>query len=175
MSLTPLYLNSNEVFDTKEGTVPCIAGVGVTCHELSHALGLPDFYPTSASAQVDNQEMEYWDLMDGGEYGDNGFYPTAYTAWEKKQMGWPVVITELDGDQQVTIANSTEEGGTAYKITNPDNSNEYFMLESIQRKGWSQITNTATACSFITSTNQTMARSTSSIDTTTQKVIPAWR
>lgn len=134
--LTPLYLNSNEVFDTKEGTVPCIAGVGVTCHELSHALGLPDFYPTSASAQVDNQEMEYWDLMDGGEYGDNGFYPTAYTAWEKKQMGWPVVITELDGDQQVTIANSTEEGGTAYKITNPDNSNEYFMLESIQRKGW---------------------------------------
>ena len=134
--LTPVYLNSNEEFDTENGTVPCIAGVGVTCHELSHALGLPDFYPTSASAQVDNQEMEYWDLMDGGEYGDNGFYPTAYTAWEKKQMGWPVVITELDGDQQVTIANSTEEGGKAYKITNPDNSNEYFMLESIQRKGW---------------------------------------
>ena len=130
--LTPIYLNSNEKFDKKEGTVPCIAGVGVTCHELSHALGLPDFYPTSASARVDNQEMEYWDLMDGGEYGDNGFYPTAYTAWEKKQMGWPVVITELDGDQQVTIANSTEEGGTAYKITNPDNNNEYFMLESIQ-------------------------------------------
>lgn len=134
--LTPLYLNSNEVFDTKEGTVPCIAGVGVTCHELSHALGLPDFYPTSASAQVDNQEMEYWDLMDGGEYGANGFYPTAYTAWEKQQMGWPVDIQELSSDQQVTIANSTEEGGTAYKITNSDNKNEYFMLESIQQKGW---------------------------------------
>ena len=134
--LTPVYLNSNEEFDTENGTVPCIAGVGVTCHELSHALGLPDFYPTSASAQVDNQEMEYWDLMDGGEYGANGFYPTAYTAWEKQQMGWPVDIQELSSDQQVTIANSTEEGGKAYKITNPDNNNEYFMLESIQRKGW---------------------------------------
>ncbi len=134
--LTPVYLNSNEEFDTENGTVPCIAGVGVTCHELSHALGLPDFYPTSASAQVDNQEMEYWDLMDGGEYGANGFYPTAYTAWEKQQMGWPVDIQELSSDQQVTIANSTEEGGTAYKITNPDNKNEYFMLESIQQKGW---------------------------------------
>ena len=134
--LTPVYLNSNEEFDTENGTVPCIAGVGVTCHELSHALGLPDFYPTSASAQVDNQEMEYWDLMDGGEYGANGFYPTAYTAWEKQQMGWPVDIQELSSDQQVTIANSTEEGGTAYKITNPDNNNEYFMLESIQQKGW---------------------------------------
>ncbi|HCJ46777.1 MAG TPA: peptidase M6 [Prevotella sp.] len=134
--LTPVYLNSNEEFDTENGTVPCIAGVGVTCHELSHALGLPDFYPTSASAQVDNQEMEYWDLMDGGEYGANGFYPTAYTAWEKQQMGWPVDIQELSSDQQVTIANSTEKGGTAYKITNPDNKNEYFMLESIQQKGW---------------------------------------
>ena len=134
--LTPVYLNSNEEFDTENGTVPCIAGVGVTCHELSHALGLPDFYPTSASAQVDNQEMEYWDLMDGGEYGANGFYPTAYTAWEKQQMGWPVDIQKLSSDQQVTIANSTEEGGTAYKITNPDNNNEYFMLESIQQKGW---------------------------------------
>ncbi len=31
---------------------------------------------------------------------------------------------------------STEQGGTAYKIVNPQNSNEYFMLEYIQKKGW---------------------------------------
>ncbi len=136
--LTPVKLNSSESINTSNGTIPCIAGVGVTCHELSHALGLPDFYPTSASAQVDNQEMEYWDLMDGGEYANNGFSPTAYTAWEKQQMGWPVSITELTADQQVTMDNSTEAGGTAYKIVNPDNSDEYFMLESIQRKNWNQ-------------------------------------
>lgn len=136
--LTPVKLNSSESINTSNGTIPCIAGVGVTCHELSHALGLPDFYPTSASAQVDNQEMEYWDLMDGGEYANNGFCPTAYTAWEKQQMGWPVSITELTADQQVTMDNSTEAGGTAYKIVNPDNSDEYFMLESIQRKNWNQ-------------------------------------
>lgn len=136
--LTPVKLNSSESINTSNGTIPCIAGVGVTCHELSHALGLPDFYPTSASAQVDNQEMEYWDLMDGGEYANNGFSPTAYTAWEKQQMGWPVSITELTADQQVTMDNSTEAGGTAYKIVNPDNSDEYFMLESIQKKNWNQ-------------------------------------
>ncbi len=136
--LTPVKLNSSESINTSNGTIPCIAGVGVTCHELSHALGLPDFYPTSASAQVDNQEMEYWDLMDGGEYANNGFSPTAYTAWEKQQMGWPVGITELTADQQVTMDNSTEAGGTAYKIVNPDNSDEYFMLESIQKKNWNQ-------------------------------------
>lgn len=117
---------------------PLIAGIGTTCHEFSHALGLPDFYPTANSAKVDNQEMEYWDLMDGGEYaGGDGFCPTAYTAFEKEEMGWPVDIQELTENQTVTMSKSTLEGGTAYKIVNPNNSNEYFMLENIYNKtGW---------------------------------------
>lgn len=120
------------------GTNSLIAGVGVTCHELSHALGLPDFYPTNGSAQIDNQEMEYWDLMDGGEYSGEGFYPTAYTAFEKNEMGWTVDIQELTEDKTVTMTTSTEKGGTAYKIVNPLNSNEYLMLECIQRRGWNR-------------------------------------
>lgn len=117
-----------------------ITGIGVTCHEFSHALGLPDIYPsvgTSSGYAQDNQNMEYWDLMDGGEYTYNGGYcPTAYTAWEKEQLGWPVSIETLSADQQVTMSTSTEQGGTAYKIVNPSNSHEYFMLECIQQKGW---------------------------------------
>lgn len=111
-----------------------ITGVGVTCHELSHALGLPDIYPNSASAHVDNQEMEYWDLMDGGEYVRNGYCPAAYTAWEKQQMGWPVDIQELTNTGVVTMTQTTEEGGTAYKISNPEQASEYFLLENIQKK-----------------------------------------
>lgn len=66
-----------------------IAGVGVSCHEFSHALGLPDIYPTVSTSITgyakNNQNMEYWDLMDGGEYTYNGGYcPTPYTAWEKE-------------------------------------------------------------------------------------------
>ena len=115
-----------------------VNGLGVICHEFSHSLGLPDMYPTETSAYLDNQEMEYWDLMDGGEYTYNGFRPTAYTAFEKEQMGWPVDIRTLDSDLSVTMTTSTEQGGTAYKIVNPENDKEYLMLEYIQRKGWNK-------------------------------------
>lgn len=122
----------------KDSTIPVVNGLGVICHEFSHSLGLPDMYPTETSAYLDNQEMEYWDLMDGGEYTYYGFCPTAYTAFEKEQMGWQVDIKPLDSDASVTMQTSTEQGGTAYKIVNPDNQNEYLMLECIQRKGWNQ-------------------------------------
>lgn len=115
-----------------------VNGLGVICHEFSHSLGLPDMYPTETSAYLDNQEMEYWDLMDGGEYTYNGFCPTAYTAFEKEQMGWPVDIKTLDSDVSVKMTTSTEQGGTAYKIVNPQNDKEYLMLEYIQRKGWNK-------------------------------------
>lgn len=122
-------------FKTKTGA-PMITGIGVTVHELSHALGLPDFYPTNPSARIDDQNMEFWDLMDGGEYGNNSYTPTAYTAFEKNEMGWPVAIEELSETQNVTMGKATTDGGTAYKITNPNNSNEYFMLELIHQSGW---------------------------------------
>lgn len=122
----------------KNSTIPVVNGLGVICHEFSHSLGLPDMYPTETSAYLDNQEMEYWDLMDGGEYTYNGFCPTAYTAFEKEQMEWQVDIKTLDSDASVTMTTSTEQGGRAYKIVNPQNDKEYLMLEYIQRKGWNK-------------------------------------
>lgn len=135
--LSSMKLDDNGKFNNK-GTIPAVSGIGVICHEFSHSLGLPDMYPTAESAYSDNQEMEYWDLMDGGEYTHAGFRPTAYTAFEKEQMGWPVKIKKLDSDESVTMTTSTEQGGTAYKIVNPQNDKEYLMLEFIQRKGWNK-------------------------------------
>lgn len=135
--LTP-YKVDNDGNVNSDGTIPMISGIGVTCHELSHALGLPDIYPTASNARIDNQEMEYWDLMDGGEYSYRGFCPTAFTAFEKNEMGWPVTIEELTESKAVTMETSTERGGTAYKIANPDNSLEYFLLECIQKRGWNK-------------------------------------
>lgn len=137
------YTMSNELspvkIKDKDGTtIPVVNGLGVICHEFSHSLGLPDMYPTETSAYLNNQEMEYWDLMDGGEYTHAGFCPTAYTAFEKEQMEWPVDIKTLDSDESDTLRTSTEQGGTAYKIVNPQNDKEYLMLEYIQRKGWNK-------------------------------------
>ncbi len=116
-----------------------IASIGVICHEFSHCLGLPDLYITSRYSEYynDNQEMELWDLMDGGENVHNGWTPTAYTAWEKEAMGWPVDIQTLSEEKSSgDLSTPTTDGGTVYRIVNPNDANEYIMLENIQQKGW---------------------------------------
>ena len=120
----------------KEKTRMQINGIGVACHELTHALGLPDIYPIANSAHIDNQEMELWDLMDGGEYANNSYTPTPYTAWEKKQMDWNVDIVDLNESKTIIMNKTTEEGGSVYKIQNSKKANEYFLIENIQQTGW---------------------------------------
>lgn len=103
-------------------------GIGVACHELSHALGLPDFYNTGSGASVPG--MDLFSLMDYGSYCQNGFYPVGYTAYERDFMGWQTLV-ELDGPQHVTLQ-PIAGGGRGYKVTNPANANEYYILENRQ-------------------------------------------
>ena len=115
---------------------PQITGVGVICHEFSHAMGLPDLYPTTTSAQkVNNQTMEYWSLMDGGEYLYNAYAPTAYTAWERLQMGWETPI-DLSADGKYTLTSHDKATGKSYRLSNPDNSLDYLLVENIQNTSW---------------------------------------
>lgn len=119
---------------TSSFSVPQISGIGVFCHEFSHAMGLPDLYATSSNAEISNQCMEYWSVMDGGEYVNNSYFPTAYTAWERSVMGWqqPKV---LDTDGTFTLK-TYAEGGDCYKLANSNNANDYLLFENIQRQGW---------------------------------------
>ena len=114
-----------------------INGIGLFCHEFSHCLGLPDFYPTQLSTAYNNQSMEDWDLMDNGEYVYNGYYPVSYTAWEREAMGWDHIpaITEA---KQYQLDGNVSGGTNAVKIVNPNNSNEYFVLQHFEDKGWNQ-------------------------------------
>lgn len=131
------YGVNNELYGKPENYVdktPQVNGIGLFCHEFSHCMGLPDLYPYSASAQVDNQEMEYWSIMDGGEYVKNGYYPAAYTAWEREAFGW-LELTTLSTDETIT-ARPVLENGNAYRMVNPKNSNECIIMENIQKNGW---------------------------------------
>lgn len=116
-----------------------INGVGLFCHEFSHCMGLPDIYPTDDAAQnAFNPGMEYWDVMDGGEYVYNGYYPTEYTAWEREAMGWFAIDT-LKTTQKGNIAlGNINNGGKAYRIVNEksDGGKEYLILQYIQKTGW---------------------------------------
>lgn len=109
-------------------TPTSINGIGLFCHEFSHTLGLPDLYPTLSSAQVDDQAMEIWSVMDGGTYTDNGYTPTPYTPWEKEQMGWTTLKTLTEaGDYTFTTDDAAKVMG--------DNG-EYIILHDIQNSGW---------------------------------------
>lgn len=113
-----------------------ITGIGLFCHEFSHCLGLPDFYNTVSTTAQDNQGMEDWSLMDNGIYGDNGFTPPAYTAWEREAMGWMTIDT-LKTAQQVKLEN-IDKGGKAYRIMNDANGSgqEYYIVQNIQQYKW---------------------------------------
>ena len=121
-------------------TEPQINGIGLFCHVFSHCMGLPDFYPTNKNAQnAGNPAMEFWDLMDGGEYTNNGYRPTAYTAWEREYMGWMSIDTlTVDSIGKQIVLDNIDAGGKAYRILkdNESNSSEYVVIQNIQPYRW---------------------------------------
>ena len=131
---------SNELtgLENKAKDKETINGIGLFCHEFSHTLGLPDIYAYHTDAEnQDDQGMEYWDLMDGGTGVRGGRIPASYLAWEREVMGW-MKIDELKKDSSIENLKSIDNGGKAYKIVNPNDSNEYIVLQSIQKGAWNQ-------------------------------------
>ncbi len=116
--------------DESGGYVTIPDGIGVFVHELSHALGLPDFYDTRGTAFG----MDYWSVMDYGEYADNGFTPVAYTAYERDFMGWQP-LREVTEPTTLRIP-SFASGGCGWKVVSDFNTNEYYVLENRQADGW---------------------------------------
>lgn len=116
--------------DAAGGYITIPDGIGVFVHELSHALGLPDFYDTRGTAFG----MDYWSVMDYGEYADNGFTPVGYTAYERDFMGWQP-LREVTAPTTLRIP-SFASGGCGWKVVSDFNTNEYYVLENRQADGW---------------------------------------
>lgn len=117
-----------------------INGIGLFCHEFSHCMGLPDMYPSpgSVAERCINQNMDYWDLMDAGEYTYNGYRPTEYTAWERERFGW-LKIDTLSTPADITLS-TLARGGKAYRIINDNDptGHEYYIVENVQKEGWNK-------------------------------------
>ena len=117
-----------------------INGIGLFCHEFSHCMGLPDLYPApgSVAERCINQNLDYWSLMDAGEYTMEGYRPTEYTAWERECFGWTKIDT-LSSPQDVTLK-PLSAGGKAYRIINDNDKTgrEYYIVENVQQTGWNR-------------------------------------
>lgn len=122
-----VYACSNEMKTDKD-----VEGIGTICHEFSHCLGYPDAYDTAYGGWFG---MGDWDLMCSGSYNGDGFVPAGYTAYEKWTAGWIEPI-ELKKATEVSGMESVANGGNAYKFTNPNFDDEYYIIENRRREGW---------------------------------------
>ena len=120
------YACSNELINGR------MDGIGLIVHELSHALGLPDFHSTGASN--DMYCMDEWSVMDYGCYLNHATTPCGYTAHERDLLGW-VEFMPLSKMCSFTLK-TIDNGGQPAKITNEANPNEYYILENRQNTGW---------------------------------------
>lgn len=135
--LNGVTIDKFAVFNELEGsnnTSTSIDGVGTFCHEFGHCLGLPDFYPTNNSYAYG---MSSWDIMDNGCYLNNGHRPAGYTSYERHFMGWMDLI-DAEQDTYYTLAPLNTDEGTAVKVTNDANADEYYLLEYRVKTGWDE-------------------------------------
>lgn len=105
--------------------------LGVVCHEMGHALGLPDLYDTTAPPDrvfAESQGIGSWDLMASGTWNANGFVPAEFSAWSKLFLGWiePRVVRQ-DGVVQLPAVQRDRRTGVV-KI--PIGGDEYFLVEN---------------------------------------------
>ena len=120
------YACCNEVY---EGVAD---GIGVMCHELMHALGMPDLYDSSEKAYG----MDYWDIMDTGCYCQSSYHPCGLSAYERDFMGWrKLVLLQRDEVANLTLL-PISKGGVGYKMLSAENQHEYYIVENRQNIGW---------------------------------------
>jgi len=107
--------------------------IGVYCHELGHAFGLPDLYDTDNSSNG----IGKWGIMAYGSWnGSLGDSPAHPSAWSRIEMGFASpqnVATDLT---QRAIS-SVNDGGSIYKLwTSGVSANEFFLIENRRRTGY---------------------------------------
>ncbi|MBO4605936.1 MAG: M6 family metalloprotease domain-containing protein [Bacteroidales bacterium] len=140
------YMSGNNLFDGKRvsryfctselkgnrGTRMC--GIGTTCHEFGHSLGLPDFYDTDYSDNGQCSALYTFSTMCSGSYNNDGRTPPYFNAEERIYLNWMIDddIVELTGGP---VSFGSVKDDIAYK-TSCETEGEYFLLECRDGSGW---------------------------------------
>ena len=110
-----------------------LSEIGITIHEFSHVLGLPDLY-----VGIGSLFPEVWSVMQNGGYNcspeyDKKCFPPLYSSFERISFGW-LVPTEIRNSGKIQL--NRLDDNFAYSITNPENPDELYLLEYRTNKGW---------------------------------------
>lgn len=125
------YFCTAELKGTK-GTKQC--GIGPTCHEFSHSLGLPDFYDTDYEKNGECMGLTSFSLMDGGCYLNESRTPPYLNAEERVMLGWMAEEEVLDLTSG-TVSFPAIQNNVAY-ISYCSVEGEYYLYECRDASGW---------------------------------------
>ncbi|HRS24457.1 MAG TPA: M6 family metalloprotease domain-containing protein [Paludibacteraceae bacterium] len=123
-----------------------MCGVGTFCHEFGHVLGLPDYYHTAE----DKTTLDYWNIMDAGNYLNDGRTPPVYSTYDRFYLGW-LTPEEANTPSNLTLkpiyqgttqpANTHQQSyllsATTHNLVgNNPSPKEFFVLEYRKKTGW---------------------------------------
>lgn len=126
------YTVSQEI----NGETDQTCGIGTFVHEFAHVLGLADHYNNSNTGATN--QPGYWDVMANGSYSNHQNTPPTFSAFERYSLGWQSLVELQPKTDTMVVAAPYEDGGSAYRVSVPGRSNEYFVIENRQQKGWDQ-------------------------------------
>lgn len=115
-----------------EGVNMC--GIGTTCHEFGHSLGLPDFYDTDYDKNGKSGGLYWLSIMSNGSYNNNGRTPPYFNAEERIMLGW-MADSDIKTLEKGTISFGSIKDDIAYR-SYTDTEGEYFIYECRDGSGW---------------------------------------
>ena len=113
-----------------------MATIGVICHELCHALGLPDLYDfyrntSMGLGQISLMAAGAWNGRDGANDGQS---PSSLDPWSKFKMGWIEPVQVIEG-RYIMYDSSSDRYNVLQLFLNESNPKEYFLVANRQPKG----------------------------------------
>ena len=122
------YIITPELLGTK------VSPIGVICHELGHALGVPDFYDINNVTSGDFLGTGLWDVMGSGNWNSNGKRPAHHNPYTKTQIfGW-ANTTELSGTNRLYTLPPSHSNRNAFYTIQTSTAGEYYILENRQQQ-----------------------------------------
>ncbi|MBP5759553.1 MAG: M6 family metalloprotease domain-containing protein, partial [Bacteroidales bacterium] len=116
-----------------------ISHIGVSCHEIGHVLGAPDFYDTDYGTNGQYPGMGNWDIMAGGSWngttGEAGNAPPHHNPYTKAYIYHWVTPVVLSGYDTLTIQPMYRDSNAFYQI-NTATTNEYYLIANRQKFGF---------------------------------------
>lgn len=125
------YFCTSELKGTS-GTNMC--GIGTTCHEFGHSLGLPDFYDTDYESNGICGALYDFSTMCSGSYNNDGRTPPYFNSEERIILGW---MSDSDvpmlADGELSFGSVKDD--IAYRSPTAVEG-EYFIFECRDGSGW---------------------------------------